>query len=372
MGVIPGGWDALGRPWALIDCPAEKVPWIPSAHGTSRVTIGTLVSFPPEPFFFVNLAHLDGMIRVKNKVGHATYRGLQGELNEDQTLHDASRTYGRLKLPGYGDSVLFQECLKEPRWIAYREGRWGKWTNTPAPAGDVRPGTIANVPIGERLVAPIAPILLYDESSSDSGSRCRSPSSSSESSPGPRQRVRRLTCRMMYSDPEEVSDSTTGEATVSPTTAFPALGGPSNAVLTKAVNTALVHRGQVEVSEATASGTSPVIVRTSRTTDQLSRAQRGGSLPGTSPQGVQVKTPDDQSLSSRPATPATLGKSRFDWAPIDTDSWEKFEDAAQKATQGIAKKAMNYAKDTMDLLRTDVEEQMERRARALQVAGDSE
>ncbi len=33
---------------------------------------------------------------------------------------------------------------------------------------------------------------------------------------------------------------------------------------------------------------------------------------------------------------------------------------------------MNYATDTMDLLRTDVDEQMERRVKALQKAGDSE
>ena len=62
-GVLPGGWDALGRPWALIDCPAEKVPRIPSVHGTSRVTVAALVSFPPEPFFFVDLVHLDGVVR---------------------------------------------------------------------------------------------------------------------------------------------------------------------------------------------------------------------------------------------------------------------------------------------------------------------
>ncbi len=78
-GVLPGGWDALGRPWALIDCPAEKVPRIPSAHGTSRVTVAALVSFPPEPFFLIDSRHLDGVIRVKNKVGHEMYRGLQGE-----------------------------------------------------------------------------------------------------------------------------------------------------------------------------------------------------------------------------------------------------------------------------------------------------
>ncbi len=94
-------------------------------------------------------------------------------------------------------------------------------------------------------------------------------------------------------------------------------------------------------NEAAASGASPVIIRTSRVRNQLSREQRGGTSPGTSPQGAQVRNPDDQSLSSRPATPTTPGKSSFDWAPIDTDSWEKFEDTAQKATQGIAKKARN-------------------------------
>ena len=168
---------------------------------------------------------------------------------------------------------------------------------------------------------------------------------------------------MLYSDPEEVSDSTTGEATVSPTAAFPALCGPSNAVLTEAVNTALVHRSQVEANEAVALGASPIIVRTSRARDQLSRVQWGGTSPGTSPRGARVRTPDDQSLSSRPVTPVTPRESRFEWAPIDTDSWEKFEDAAQQATRGIAKKAMDYAKDTMDLVRTDVEEQMDWRAK---------
>ncbi len=132
-GVLPGGWNAFGRPWALIDCPAEKVPRIPSAHKKSRVTVAALVSFPPEPFYLVNLVHLDGVIKVSNKVGHATCRGLQEELNENQTLKEARRTYGRMKPPGYGDSVPVQECLKEPRWSAYREGRWGGRTNPQLP-----------------------------------------------------------------------------------------------------------------------------------------------------------------------------------------------------------------------------------------------
>ncbi len=214
--VLPGGWDALERPWALVDCPAERVPQIPSVHGTSRVTVAALVSFPPEPFFFVNLMHLDGAILVMNKVGHSAYSGLQGELDQNRTLKDAPHTYGRVKPPRYKDSVPVQECLKEPRWSAYREGRWGNRINPPAPAGDVRPGAMANVPVGERLVSPTAPVPLEDESTSKDSSGSHPSSSSAESSPGPRQRVRRLTRRMNYSEPEEVSGSTTGEAVDSP------------------------------------------------------------------------------------------------------------------------------------------------------------
>ncbi len=272
---------------------------------------------------------------MKNKVGHATYLSLQGEMNQDHTLKDANRTYGRVKPPGYGDSVPFQECLKEPRWSAYREGRWGKRANLPVPAGDVKTGVMANVPVSERLVAPTAIILLDDRSSSDSGSRSSPTSGSSKSSPGPRQRVRRLTCRMHYSEPEEVSDSTTGGAINGPTATFPALCGPSNAVLTDTVNTALVHQGRVEEDEAAATEASPVIVQTSRARDQLSRVQQGEASPEMSLQGAQVRTPEDHSLSSRPVTPATPQESWYGWTPIDTDSWEKFEDSARRATQGI-------------------------------------
>ncbi len=125
-GILPGGWDAFGQPWALMDCPARKEPRVPSVHESSRVTVAVLVSFPPEPFYFVGTIHMDGVIRVSNKVGHITHKGLPGELNADQTLKEAHKTYGRLKLPGYRDSIPVQECLKEPQWKAYREGHWGK------------------------------------------------------------------------------------------------------------------------------------------------------------------------------------------------------------------------------------------------------
>ena len=281
------------------------------------------------------------------------HRGLQGELNDDQTLKEACRTYGRLKPPGYVDSVPVQECLKEPRWSAYREGRWGRRTNPPAPIGNVRPGVVVNVPTGERLVASTAPILLDNKSSSDSGSLSRLTSSSSDSSPGPRQRVRRPTCRALSSDSEEVSDSMDKGITAAPALEFPALSAPSDAILTEAVNISVFHRSQVEMNEAAASGASPIIVRTNRVRGQLPREQQGGISPRTSPRRTRAGTPpgrnprgtwagtsDDLSLSSRPVTSVessqvdwTPGESGFDWAPIETDSWEKFEDAARQAAR---------------------------------------
>ncbi len=230
-GVLPGGWDAFGRPWALMDCPVAKVPRISSVHENSRVTVAVLVSFPHEAFYFVNLVHMDGVVRVSNKVGHMTHKGLPGELNVDKTLKEAHKTYGRLKLLGYRDSVPIQECLKEPRWSAYREVRWGKRPNPPAPTGDVRPGAIVNVPIGERLVAPTASMPSDDGSLFDSGSLSQSSSSSSDSSPGPRQRVHRLACRVISSNPEEASDNTGEGVTSTKAPEFPALRVPSDASL---------------------------------------------------------------------------------------------------------------------------------------------
>ncbi len=187
---------------------------------------------------------------------------------------------------------------------------------------------MADVPVGERLVAPTVPILLEDKSSPDSDPGSHPSSSSSESSPGPKQRVRRLTRRMHYSEPEEVSGSTTGEAVDSPTTTFPALSGSSNAVLTEEVNTVPAPWSRVEVDETTAAEAAPIIVRTSRARDRLSQAPREEASPRKSPQMAGVKTPGDQSPSSRPVTPATPQESRPGWTPIDTDSWEKFEDVA--------------------------------------------
>ncbi len=58
-GVMPRGWDAWGRPWALMDCPAEKVPQVTSNQGCDRVTVAVLVDFPPEPFYFPSVVLID-------------------------------------------------------------------------------------------------------------------------------------------------------------------------------------------------------------------------------------------------------------------------------------------------------------------------
>ena len=202
---------------------------------------------------------MDGVIQVSNKVGHAVNRGLPGELKADQTLKEAHKTYSRLKLPGYGDGVPVQECLNEPRWSAYRDGLWGRRLNPLTPTGDVRPGADRGVPMGERLVAPTAAIPPDDVRSSSADSLSRWGSSLSDSSPGPRQRVHRLTCRVISSDLDEASDHTDGgvNSTIAPE--FPALQVPSDDSLTQAVTASVFHRSQMETDEAATSRHRPLL-----------------------------------------------------------------------------------------------------------------
>ncbi len=149
QGVLPGGWDALGRPWVLMDCPADQVPQIPSAHVPSRVTVAVLVSFPPEPLYFPDVAHMDRAIRVWKKASQKSAIGMREETHKDGRLKSTGATYGRLSLPGYRRSVLVQEALKEARWSDFREGRWGNRENPPAPEGDTRPAPVRETPLTE-------------------------------------------------------------------------------------------------------------------------------------------------------------------------------------------------------------------------------
>ncbi len=121
QGVLPGGWDALGLPWALMDCPAAQVLQTPSAHNHSRVTVAVLVSFPPEPLYFPSLAHMDRAIQIWNKASQKKPLGMSDELQADGRVKGAKRTYERLSLSGYHHSVPVQEALKEARWPDFRE-----------------------------------------------------------------------------------------------------------------------------------------------------------------------------------------------------------------------------------------------------------
>ncbi len=66
-GVVPKGWDGWGRPWALIDCPADKVPQVTSNQGCGRVTVAALVDFSPEPFYVPSATALDYAMRYRSK-----------------------------------------------------------------------------------------------------------------------------------------------------------------------------------------------------------------------------------------------------------------------------------------------------------------
>ncbi len=52
-----------------MDCPAEKVLEVVSAHGHLRVTIEVVVCSRPEPFYYPDVEHLDGTLKYRAKLG---------------------------------------------------------------------------------------------------------------------------------------------------------------------------------------------------------------------------------------------------------------------------------------------------------------
>ncbi len=129
-----------------MDCPAAQVPQIPSAHGHTRVTVAILVSFPPEPLYFPNLAHMDRAIQVWHKASQRRPLEIGDELHTDGRVKGPKRTYERLLLPGYHHSVPVQEALTEAKWPNFRDGQWDNRENPPAPKEDVQPATEIEVP----------------------------------------------------------------------------------------------------------------------------------------------------------------------------------------------------------------------------------
>ncbi len=113
-GVVPGGKDAWDHLWALMDCPADKVPEVTSAHSHNRVTIMVLVCFPPEPFYFPNMEHLDCALRYWTKLGRKA-NSLAKELDSKGKIEALDKVCGRLIPRGYSHSMPVQELLKEQR-----------------------------------------------------------------------------------------------------------------------------------------------------------------------------------------------------------------------------------------------------------------
>ena len=138
-GVVPRGWDGWGRPWALIDCPANKVPQITSNQGSGRVTVAALVDFPPEPFYVPNVTVLDYAMRYRSKASKKGTLACGLALDREGQWEDPAGAYKRLRLPTYHHSVPVQELMRGHHWPAFQEGRWGNRPNPSIPEGDVRP-----------------------------------------------------------------------------------------------------------------------------------------------------------------------------------------------------------------------------------------
>ena len=158
-GVVPRGWNGRGRPWALIDCPADKVPHVASNQGCERVTVGALVDFPPEPFYVPSVTSLDYALHYQSKASKKGTLTCGLTLEQDEQWKDPTGTYKRLKLPTYHHSVPVQELLRSHRWTAFQEGRWGNRPNPPIPEGDVRPsGGAASGPSGSGAGIELPPV----------------------------------------------------------------------------------------------------------------------------------------------------------------------------------------------------------------------
>ena len=136
--------------------------------------MAVLVSFPPEPLYFPDLAHMDRAIKVWNKASQRKSLGINDELHADGRPKGARRIYERLLLPSYHHSVPVQETLKEARWPDFREGHWGNRENPPAREGDVRPAPVKEtVPAQEQTAAAASRSTLSQQSVTHSVSPTR-------------------------------------------------------------------------------------------------------------------------------------------------------------------------------------------------------
>ena len=342
QGMLPGGWDALGRPWALMDCPAEQVPQVSSVHDQPRVTVAVLVSFPPDPLYFPNRKHLECALRVWKKAKQRRPARLEEEAHPDGSLKSAGTTYRRLTWPGYRDSVPVQEALKETRWSDFCEGRWGNRENPRAPEGDVRPAPVPEaIPEREQPAATTSRSVLSHCSVSSSVSALTVSSRDTHTS-GALQIV--IPASGTKDSEEEM------EVPAPP----PRIAGPpdsSHDHLTEAVTTAVLHRQQMEDEAAASSSSGPEKkpqVRATRPDPRRPGCSELGEPTGSDP--VETGTRKEQGTAM----------------PVETHTWEEMEGAVGQGAHGTAEGTMGYALTILDRMRTDMQEQFRARTRALQ------
>ncbi len=335
QGILPGGWDALGRPWAMMDCPTDQVPQIPSVHGHPRVTVAVLVSFPPESLYFPDQDHMDCALWVWKKAKQRRPVGMSEETQKDGSLKSAGTTYGRLTLPGYRHSMSVQEALKEAHWADFSEGRWGNRKNPRAPEGDVRPAPAqGTVPTEEQSAATASRSALSHRSVSRSVS-VMTVSSQEMLTGGTLQIV--IPTSGTDSSEEEI------EVTVSPSR-IPGQQSLPNNLLTEAVTTSVLHRQRAEDEAATSSSYG----------QRGKPSKRRSLVEKQDPRRTSCPAPE-KSAGNDPVRAGT-GRGQDAVTPVETHTWEEMEGAVWQGAHGTAEGTMGYALTVLDQMRTDVEE----------------
>ncbi len=337
QGVLPGGWDALRRPWALMDCPVAQVPQIPSAHSHSRVTVTVLVSFPPEPLYFPNLAHMDRAVRVWKKASQKRPLGMSEELHADGRMKGARRTYERLLLPGYHYRVPVQETLKEARWPDFWDGHWGNRENPPAPTGDVRPAPTMETPPAEKQTAAAA-----------SGSALSQRSvTSSVISAGVSSRGTLASGTLRIVIPTIEAESSEDEMSVPaspPRLRIPQ--GLATGSMAHAVTSSVIYHQQLEDEAAASSSRSQE--------DGLSGQQSTGSGRDLMPMRADYQESREGSENDSEGARPRVGQDTV--TTVETCTWDEMDGAVWQSVRGTLEGAMGYALAVLDQIRTDVEE----------------
>ncbi len=348
QGILPGGWDALGRPWAPMDCPVDQVPQIPSIHGHARVTVAVLVSFPPKPLYFPDLGHMDCAVQVWKKASQRRPVRMSEETHKDGRLKSAGTTYGRLSLPGYRHSIPVPEALKEARWSEFREGRWGNRENPPAPEGDVRPVLMEKTcPTEEQTAAATSESAL---------GQCSVTHHVSPIQVSSRETLSSGTLRIVI--PASDVDSLEDEMRVSASPLrLPSSQELSTDPMTEVVTTAVLHRQQAEDQAAASSS---------------SRSQEGKvtvrQSPGIGQDLGPLKTgcPESEEPAETDPTGARPWVGQNAIVPVETHTWEEVEGAVWQSACGTSDEAMGYALAILDRIWADVEQRFRFQTRALQ------